>query len=342
MLVHGHTYDEITLVPRLGKLASSSEADTSFVLWKNKLTGEKIELSIPVVAAPMDSVTNLTFCEQLAELGMLGILSRKHTLDLTTPVKSPLIGASVTLKNWRTEIPRLLDLGVRVICLDTAHCYSEPIEKELEEIAHTLWWNWKEESSNFYLMTGNVAEGEAYQDMCHKSDGIRVGVGGGACCTTRVKTGFGVPSATAVQTCQKAHKDVAHIIADGGIKQIGDIVKAYALGADVVMIGTMFASCKESAAPQVEGKPGWKLHWGMASSHAKKEAGLDENRKVEGDVGYIQIKYTLKELYNQMVDGIQRGISYGGGTKVSDLKKVKKLVVNSAGVLESQSRLSHE
>jgi GMP reductase len=142
------------------------------------------------------------------------------------------------------------------------------------------------------------------------ADAIKVGIGPGKACTTRLQTGFHVPMFTAIQMCTEVSK--VPIIADGGIKNYGDVAKALVAGADLVMSGSLFAACSDSPAPIINGR---KVYYGSASFAAKKE-----NKHVEGTLLELEQSMTLEEKLNEIKQALQSSISYAGGTTLSCLK----------------------
>jgi IMP dehydrogenase len=234
----------------------------------------------------------------------------------------------------------LVEAGVDVIAIDTAHGHSSNVLEALSAI--------KERYKSLQTVAGNVATGAAARDLIkHGADAIKVGMGPGAICTTRVVAGAGVPQITAIMECaQVAAKVGIPVIADGGIKFSGDIVKAIAAGADSVMIGSLFAGTDETPGEIVlyEGRS-FKSYRGMGSISAMKEGsrdryaqqGVEEGKLVaEGIEGRVAYKGKLAESVYQLVGGLRSGLGYCGVDNISDLKKKARFIkISAAGLKES-------
>ncbi|MBI2420986.1 MAG: guanosine monophosphate reductase, partial [Candidatus Levybacteria bacterium] len=248
------TFDDILLLP---DYAGFSRSDITL---NTRLT-KKISLSLPLVSAPMDTVTESDLAIKLAELGGIGIIHRNLTVNqqasevkkvLKTRSASSgqeglLVGAAVGAgTGFEERVRALVKAGVSVIVVDSAHGYSKQVIDATKYI--------KKHSPKTEVISGNIATGDGAKALIEAgSDGLRVGMGPGAICTTRVISGMGVPQVTAVlDTVRVAKKFGIPVIADGGIKYSGDMVKALALGASTVMMGSFFASCMESPGEKVE------------------------------------------------------------------------------------------
>lgn len=250
-----------------------------------------------------------------------------------------LVGAAVgtSRDNW-DRIEALVDAGVDVIVIDTAHGHSTKVTDLVREV--------KEEYPELNLIAGNVATAEATKDLIEAgADAIKVGIGPGSICTTRVVAGIGVPQITAVYDCAKeADKYSVPVIADGGIKYSGDIVKALSAGASTVMLGSLLAGTKESPG-EIEIYKGrsYKVYRGMGSIGAMKEGSKDryfqeEEKKLvpEGIEGRIPYKGELSDTIYQLVGGLRSGMGYCGAKDVRTLKEEGKFIrITGAGLRES-------
>ncbi|MDO8269582.1 MAG: IMP dehydrogenase [Candidatus Levybacteria bacterium] len=239
------TFDDILLVPGYSDF-SREDIDISTRLTKN------IKLKTPFVSAPMDTVTETRLATTLAQLGGIGIIHRNLSVaDQAEKVRkvkahgttsSPLlVGAAIGVsEGYKQRLEALVKAGVDVIVLDSAHGWTIKFKEALTFI--------KQKYPKTDVIVGNIATYEAADDLCKAgADGLRVGMGPGAICTTRVISGMGLPQATAIlETSRAAKKHGIPVIADGGIKYSGDMVKALALGASTLMMGSLFASCAES------------------------------------------------------------------------------------------------
>ena len=247
------------------------------------------------------------------------------------------VGAAVsTDKYTRERIEKLIQAGTDLICVDTAHGHSKKVIELVKEI---------KQKKNIFVMSGNVVTKEGVQDLIKAgADIIKIGVGPGSICTTRMISGVGVPQMTAIMECAKyAHTKGKTIVADGGIKFSGDIVKALALGADAVMVGNLLAGSDESPGETVlyRGRS-YKVYRGMGSLGAMKkgskdryaQAHISEHSKLvpEGIEGRVPYRGSVNKILDQMIGGIRSGLGYMGS------KTIKKLQKNSRFVhLTSQS-----
>lgn len=250
-----------------------------------------------------------------------------------------LVGAAVGVsKDMMDRVKALIDAGVDVIVIDTAHGHSVGV---LEAVARI-----KEAYPDVQLIAGNVATAEATRDLIKRgADCVKVGIGPGSICTTRVVAGIGVPQITAIYDCaSEADKFDIPIIADGGIKYSGDIVKALAAGASVVMMGSLFAGTEESPGEKeiYQGRS-YKVYRGMGSIGAMKEGSSDryfqeDAKKLvpEGVEGRVPYKGPLKDTVYQLLGGLRAGMGYCGVHNIEELRtKTKFIKITQAGLTES-------
>ncbi len=249
------------------------------------------------------------------------------------------VGAAVGVsRDMMERTEALVNARVDVICIDTAHGHS----KGVLEAVHMI----KSKYPEVEVIAGNVATAEATRDLISAgADCVKVGIGPGSICTTRVVAGIGVPQITAIVDCAKeAAKHGIPIIADGGIKYSGDITKAIAAGADVVMIGSLFAGTEESPGDiEIYQGRSFKVYRGMGSLGAMKEGSKDryfqENEQKfvpEGIEGRVPYKGPLSETVYQLVGGLKAGMGYCGTRNIAELKtKTKFMRITSAGLRES-------
>ena len=250
-----------------------------------------------------------------------------------------LVGAAVgTAANTMERIAALVEAKVDVIAIDTAHGHQRMVLNKVEEI--------KANYPNVPLIAGNVATAAATEALIKAgADVVKVGIGPGSICTTRVVAGIGVPQLTAIMDCaEMADKLGKRIIADGGIKYSGDIVKALAAGGSAVMIGSMLAGTAESPG-EIELYQGrsFKVYRGMGSLSAmavgSKDRYFQENNKKfvpEGVEGRVPYRGTVSEIVYQMVGGIRSGMGYCGKANIEELRKNSEFIrITNAGLLES-------
>ncbi|WP_187694815.1 IMP dehydrogenase [Thermovenabulum gondwanense] len=249
-----------------------------------------------------------------------------------------LVGAAVGVgKDMMDRVKALFEAKVDVVVVDTAHGHSVNVLNAVFKIKETF--------PELQVIAGNVATSEATRELIKAgADAVKVGMGPGSICTTRVVAGIGVPQITAIYDCaEEAAKFGVPIIADGGIKYSGDIVKAIAAGADSVMIGGLFAGTEESPG-EIEIYKGrsFKVYRGMGSIGAMEEGSKDryfqeDSKKFvpEGVEGRVPYRGPLSEIVYQLVGGLRAGMGYCGARNIEELKKAKFIRITSAGLKES-------
>ncbi len=251
------------------------------------------------------------------------------------------VGAAVMVSDDVFErISAIVDAGVDLIVVDSAHGHSRGIIEGVKAI--------KKEYPDVELIAGNVATAQGAKDLADAgADAVKVGVGPGSICTTRVVAGIGMPQLTAVYESAKALKDTEiPVIADGGIKYTGDVVKAIAAGASSVMAGSLFAGVEESPGETIiyEGRK-FKTYRGMGSVEAMKQGSGNRyfqdpeeeiNKLVpEGIVGRVPYKGTLAEVMYQYKGGLRAGMGYSGASNIPELQKAKLIIISASGIRES-------
>jgi IMP dehydrogenase len=251
------------------------------------------------------------------------------------------VAAAVGISNDTFErIKALVKAGTDAIVIDTAHGHSKGVIDLLRKV--------KKQYPNLDVVVGNIATGEAALDLVHAgADGVKVGIGPGSICTTRVIAGVGYPQLSAIMNVAKALKKAnVPIIADGGIRFTGDIPKALAAGASSVMMGSMFAGTEESPGETIiyEGRK-FKSYRGMGSLEAMQKGSKDRYfQEAEDDIkklvpegisARVPFKGTLKEVVHQLIGGLRAGMGYCGAGSVSDLKDAKFIKITHSGMIES-------
>ncbi len=278
---------------------------------------------------------------------LIGLITYKDIMKLKSHPKACKdefgrlrVGAAVGVTaDVHDRIDALMEEGVDLICIDTAHGHSKGVIDALKRA--------KKKFPKLDIIVGNVATQQAAADLVKAgADAVKVGVGPGSICTSRVIAGIGVPQLSAIYEAAKGVKGSGvPIIADGGIRYTGDIVKAIAAGADVVMAGSLFAGVEESPGETIifEGRK-FKLYRGMGSVEAMQEGSKDRyfqdveddiNKLVpEGIVGRVPYKGTLAEVMVQYVGGLRAGMGYCGAHDIPALKKAKFIKISAAGIRE--------
>lgn len=252
------------------------------------------------------------------------------------------VGAAVGVTADLTErVQALVQAGVDAITIDTAHAHSRGVLEALSTVRRHV-------GSSIDLVVGNIATGQAAKMLVDAgADAVKVGVGPGSICTTRIVAGVGVPQLTAVMEVAAAlHGTGVTLIADGGIRYSGDIVKALAAGADCIMAGSMFAGVEESPGETIiyEGRK-FKTYRGMGSIEAMKEGSKDryfqdaedEIKKLvpEGIVGRVPFKGSLSEVMYQYLGGLKAGMGYCGAFDLATLREARMVRITNAGLRES-------
>lgn len=248
------------------------------------------------------------------------------------------VAAAVGISGTLERAGALIEAGVDLIAIDSAHGHSKNVLTAVREL--------KKNFPNTEVMAGNVATAEATIDLIEAgADVVKVGIGPGSICTTRVVAGIGVPQVTAVYNCaQAARKYGVPIVSDGGIKYSGDICKAIAAGADVVMIGSLFAGTEESPGEmEIYQGRSYKVYRGMGSVSALKQGSKDryfqeDQRKLvpEGIEGRVAFKGSLSETVFQLAGGLRAGMGYCGCRTIEEMKtKTKFIRITAAGLRES-------
>jgi len=329
-------FDDVLLVPQYSEVESRNGIDCRSEL--NMLR----HFRLPIISSPMDTVTEYKMAIAMGHAGGLGIVHRynnsRDQADLVRRAKDEgagSIGAAVGVSGDYLERARmLLDEGCDVICVDVAHGHHTLVRHALKVLRNSLGYN-------FHIMAGNVATLEGFNDLADwGANSVRVGIGGGSICSTRVQTGHGVPTFQSILDCSTSDRDV-NLIADGGIRNSGDMVKALAAGADFVMVGSLFAGTIESPGDIIYGTDGvpTKVYRGMAS----KEAQIDWRghvSSVEGVSSLVPCQGSARDVLDELTVGLKSGLSYSGATTISDLQALSKFVVQtSSGRGESEPHI---
>ena len=335
------SFDDVLLVPRYSNILSRSEVDTRTVLSNNKKT---FSLSIPIFSANMDTVTESEMAIVMAKMGGLGIIHRFLSVDKQAAEvkkvkeKKLLVGAAVGVKEGEHKrIRSLVGAGVDLIALDIAHGHSKYALEKVKFI--------KKEFPSVFIVAGNVATAEGFKDLVNAgADAVKVGIGAGSICTTRIVTGFGVPQISAIMNCASvAKKTKVSLISDGGIKSSGDIVKALAAGADAVMMGNVLAGTDEAPGKMITiGSKQYKSYRGMASLQANMDRPGSKHEKdeiiEEGISAYVPYKGKAEDIIKKMIGGMRSGLSYAGARNIRELQKNAIFVrITQAGLRESNA-----
>ena len=310
---HAYRYSDIALVPRRGILKTRQNADTSIFLGKNRF-------HLPVVPANMKCTIDWYLAHKLAQNNYFYVMHRfdnsnKAFIDWAIRERIRYLSISVGVKEEDRELITALKSIVtpEYITLDIAHGHSLLAIDMIKFIKDNL--------PDTFLIAGNVATPEGAIDLMYAgADAIKVGIGQGNACTTKDKTGFTMPMFTCVQNIKNTKEIKIPIIADGGIKTNGDIVKAIVAGADMVMCGSLFAECCDSPSDVVTDENGvkYKLYFGSASEHNK-----FHKAHIEGTLRKIQENsMTYLNKLEEIRQDLSSAISYSGGISLDALKDV--------------------
>ena len=335
------TFDDVLMLPRYSNVLP---VDTNITL---SLTN-KVNLQVPFLSSAMDTVTESSMAIAMAKAGGIGVIHRNLNIKKQTDEikkvkkKNLLVGAAIGTNKEDLERARSLsDSGVDLIVIDTAHGHSAKVLKVLSKL--------KKMNSNTAICVGNIATGEAAKELYNSgADIIKVGIGPGSICTTRMVAGIGVPQISAIMEVKKSlKKKKIKIISDGGIKFSGDIAKALAAGADAIMMGSIFAGTDESPGKKfkVKGKI-YKQYRGMGSIGAMSSGSAnryfqknykDKSKFVpEGVEGRVEYKGSVSKIIYQLQGGLRSSMGYIGAKNLNEIKqKAKFIKITKAGFYES-------
>jgi len=323
------SFDDVLLIPRYSKINSREEIDIS-----TRIT-PRITLKIPIISANMTDITGVKMATKIAQMGGLGVIPRFNTLeeeaDMISKVskKGFTVGASVGIKDWRERAEVCVKAGAKILFLDVAHGHLRNAIEKTKLLKQIF-------GKSVDIVSGNVATKEGAQDLFKAGcDSVKAGIGGGSICTTRISTGCGVPQITAIAaTAKVARRYKKTIIADGGIKNSGDIAKALAAGASAVMLGRLIAGVSESEAKLVKIKKGIYKLYRASTSRAQKEEIIKKFSKtninflnhIEGVQGLVPFEGSLEEKIKLISANLRSAFSYCGSSNLKEFQKNSKFV----------------
>ena len=387
------TYDDVNIVPKYSELKSRGDVKLNTRFTKNT------ELSIPIVASPMDTVTELDMAKEMMDWGGVGVIhrfqsiekqarmmkslhyewdsywnigeDRRRTIEIewnewwndysrsNPPTKEdwkdlkkrwwfadsmidsdshweklPLCAAIGVTDDYLERAQELVKNGCNVLLIDVAHGHHKLVGEAIEEIKKII--------SGIEVVAGSVATKDATKYLCEKgADSIRVGIGNGSLCETRIRTGVGIPTVSAIIDCVAvADTFNCPVIADGGIRNIGDVCKGLACGADSIMLGSLLSGTKESPG-EIEKIGQWpneqlfKKYRGSASRDTKRS-----DKNVEGNHKVVPYKGKTKRILHDIGDGVRSSFSYVGANNIAEFHSLVELVkVTRAGQVEAKPHL---
>ena len=335
------TFDDVTLTPQYSKVLPSDVSTKTYL-------SKHLQIDIPIISSAMDTVTESKMAIAIAREGGIGVIHRNLSIDRQIKeiqkVKSKglKVGAAVgTNESEFSRVKNIIKLGVDLIVVDTAHGHSQKVADIIMKIN-------KIKTKKTTLCAGNIATANAAKFLCKLGvDLIKVGIGPGSICTTRLVAGIGVPQLSALLDVKKGLNKNVKMISDGGIKFSGDIAKALAAGADAVMVGSLLAGTSEAPGKIIKKKGKlFKVFRGMGSVGAMNKGSADryfqkkqkdKSKYVpEGVEGLIKYKGDAKKTLHKLVGGLRSSMGYLGAPQIKILTKNAKFVkITKAGFYES-------
>jgi len=334
------SYDDVLLVPQFSDIKSRSEVDLGSSLTNG------LFLDTPIISSPMDTVTEEAMATVMAVEGGCGIIHRYNTIDQQAIMVSNVvqqvsdhvrlnIGAAVGVSgDYIERSAELIKSGVTFLCIDIAHGHHTLMQDALRNIRKMV-------PDSFHIMAGNVATLQGVTDLADwGANSVRCNIGGGSICSTRIQTGHGLPGLETIFQCSNTDRDVS-IIADGGIRNAGDIVKALAAGADAVMCGSLLAGTAEAPGEIFrENGVAWKTYRGMASKEAQiKWRGAYSS--FEGVSSRVPYRGHVDMIMADLKQNIKSGFSYSGARNLRQLQtRAIFTQQTSAGTRESGTHIN--
>ncbi|MGD9211019.1 MAG: guanosine monophosphate reductase, partial [Desulfobacteraceae bacterium] len=328
------TYDDILLVPSYNHWKSRRIVNISMT----DKTG-KLKLKLPIMTANMDTITETQMSNFIGEKGGIGVLHRfmpiEDNVKMFTACKHKTFVSIGCMEIEYERAEALRDAGAELFCIDVAHAHARYVGNTLKQLRKLI-------GKDACIMAGNVATyaGADYLASC-SADIVKVGIGGGSVCTTRIKTGFGVPNLTAIKHCSRVDRS---IVADGGIRTPGDVVKALAFGADFVMLGSMLAGTRptpgsaHTATDEVGNVIKTKIYRGMASREVQDDyhGGMADWKTAEGVSTEVAYRENEDEIIADLIGGLRSGLTYGGASTIREMqRKLDFIRITPAGKIES-------
>lgn len=331
------SFDDVMLIPQYSRVESRRKVDLTMEL------DSKWSLELPIIASPMDTICESDMAIAMAEAGGIGIIHRYVDVytqeDLIKKFKSVMphrpVGVAIGAVSWANRAARLVSAGADILLVDVAHGHH----KNVADCVDYLRTNY---GDTVHIMAGNVATEFGFSFLENTgAHSIRVGVGGGSCCTTRIVSGHGIPTLESIKRITDSRKNrEAKVIADGGIRNTGDMAKAFAFGADFVMLGSMLAGTEETPGeswyPEGEKSGPVKKFRGMASADAQTDWRPTVDPIAEGISGVVPLRGSVVDILAQIKDGLGSACSYSGVDKLRDLYDAADYVkITSNGLRES-------
>jgi len=329
------TYDDVLLVPQYSDIKSRKEVDIG-----NNLSANNISLSLPIISAPMDTVTETDMAIAMHQAGGLGIIHRYNTIEeqarCVARALNHTVGAAIGVTgDYKERADALFGAGAEVLCVDVAHGHHSLVEHAIKALKDAY-------GDTLHIMAGNVATPEGYTALSDwGADSVRCNVGGGSICSTRIQTGHGVPGLQTILDCARHKRFKTKIIADGGIRNSGDIVKALSAGADFVMLRSVLSGTDETPGNIINTRSRGKLkvYRGMASKEAQNnwKGSYSSN---EGISTHVPYKGSVKHIIEDLRNGVASGLSYSGARTIRELQEKARFIRQTgAGQAESGAHI---
>jgi len=339
---YAYTFDDIQITPKYSEVESRSQCNLTTRFTK------QYKLGTPLVAAPMDTVTEYNMAIAIASHGGVGIVHRFMSIEKQAnqvrkiKEQERLVSAAIgATGDYKERAQELVNAGAIVLLIDVAHGNTK-------QVRDAITWC-KQNLPNYVdVIAGNVATYDGAKNLAKwGADAIRVGIGNGSLCETRIRTGIGIPQVTAliesIRAVEESGIDVP-IIADGGIRMTGDVAKALSLGADSVMLGSLLAGTRESPG-EIHRMGIWpneqlfKKYRGSASAEVKQVHGLEE-KNVEGNSKLIPYKGKVERIISDINDGVRSAMSYVDATTIEEFQaKSEHVLITQNGLIEAKPHL---
>ena len=335
------TYDDVLLVPQYSDIESRRQINLS-----GELTDTQLRL--PIISSPMDTVTEAHMCESMSAAGGIGVIHRYNTVEEQAALAKAAIekgtkniaAAIGVTGDYIDRAIALHDEGVKILCIDVAHGHHILVQAAIKSLRDIF-------GDSIHIMAGNVATLDGFNALAEwGADSVRCNIGGGSICTTRIQTGHGVPGLHTIFECASSvHAGKVKIIADGGIRSSGDIVKALAAGADFVMLGSLLAGTTQSPGELIRNYASGngesrKVYRGMASADAQ-NAWRGRTSSLEGVATTIPFKGDVKAIIEKLENGIRSGLSYSGAKSIGELHRKAIFVRQTdSGRSEAQAHIA--
>lgn len=341
--INGLCFDDILLIPHdSSPIISRSRIDLSTKIGNPNNPDAILSITSPIISAPMESISSYEMLFALNKSGSIGMTCRSENLDIklkkACDINKNTIGVTITtadIYDCKT-IDMIISKGIKIILLDIANGHLKLAADSVSDLRLMV-------PSSTHIMCGNVASYGAYKMLMDAgADSVRVGIGGGAACTTRIVTGFGAPTLASIMNIYEHVKNdyVNGIVADGGIKNSGDMVKALGAGASAVMLGSMLAGHDECGS--IDGK--YYLSGLASKEYILKERGLTDVKNpiisFEGVTGEVNPKGpALEGIYN-MLNNVRSAFTYSGASNIKELQdSLEYIEVSPSSARESASRI---